>query len=305
VIISDTPLCETTTDAPAAQPAAPAIDPAQKPSAKPVTVIKAASGWRAVNLAQLWAFRELLFFLIWRDLKVRYKQTVLGAAWAILQPLMTMIVFSIFFGRLGGMGNLVAGPYPVFVYTGLLAWTLFSAIVSQASMSLINSGSMINKIYFPRLLIPMSTAGTALVDFGVSLAVMIILMVVYSVLPTFNLLLLPIFIAGTAVGALGVGVLSAALVVAYRDFRYVMPFVVQLWMFASPVAYPLDAVPADWQLIYALNPAVGMISGFHSCVLGEAFRWDCIAVSFLTALALLVAGLFYFRQVERRFADII
>jgi len=270
-----------------------------------VTIIKARSGWQAVNLVQLWAYRDLLYFLVWRDVKVRYKQTVLGAAWAIIQPVMTMVVFSLFFGRLGDMQRLVDVPYPVFVYAGLLAWTLFSGILSQASVSLIASGNMISKIYFPRLLVPLAAAGPPLVDFVLSLLVMAFLMAGYGVMPSFTVFMLPLFVAGTVLAALGVGTMAAALVVAYRDFRYVVPFVVQLWMFASPVAYPLSVIPAEWQLAYAVNPAVGMISGFCSCLLGEPFRWDCIGVSFVSAMALLAAGLFYFRQVERRFADII
>jgi lipopolysaccharide transport system permease protein len=269
-------------------------------------MIKARAGWQTVNWAQLWAYRELLYFLVWRDVKVRYKQTVLGAAWAVIQPVMTMVVFSVFFGRLGGMSGLVPSvPYPVFVYTGLLAWTLFSAILSQASMSMIASGNMISKVYFPRLLVPLSTVGTALVDFVLSLAVMAFLMAWYGVIPSLDLLLLPLFTLGTVLAATGIGALLAALVVAYRDFRYVVPFVIQLWMFASPVAYPLEKVPDGWQLLYALNPAAGMISGFHSCLLDQPFRWDCIAVSSAAALAMLAGGLLYFRQVERRFADVI
>jgi lipopolysaccharide transport system permease protein len=285
--------------------AVPAMEPS--PAPKPITIIKARAGWQAVNLTQLWSYRELLYFLVWRDIKVRYKQTVLGAAWAVIQPLMTMVVFSLFFGRLGGLSHLLPSdlPYPVFVYAGLLAWTLFSTILSQASMSMIASANMISKVYFPRLLVPLSAAGTALVDFMLSLAVMAILMGYYGVLPDVGVLLLPVFTLGIVAGALGVGAVSAALVVAYRDFRFVIPFVVQLWMFVSPVAYPLNAVPDDWQLAYALNPAAGMISGFHSCLLGQAFRWDCIAVSTATTLAVLAGGLIYFRQVERRFADVI
>ncbi len=272
---------------------------------KLVTIIKARSGWQAVNFVQLWAYRELLGFLVWRDIKVRYKQTVLGVAWAIIQPVMTMLVFSLFFGRLGGMSNLVETPYPVFVYAGLLAWTLFASILGQASLSLVNSGNMISKIYFPRLLVPLSTAGTAIVDFVFALAVMAFLMAGYGVIPSAKLLFLPLFVAGIVVAALGLGTFAAALVVAYRDFRYVIPFVVQIWMFASPVAYPLEAIPANWQLVYALNPVVGMISGFRSCLFGQPFAWDCIGVSFITSIVFVTVGLFYFRQVERRFADII
>ncbi len=274
---------------------------------KPITIIRPSTGWVAVNLAQLWSYRELLYFLVWRDVKVRYKQTVLGAAWAILQPAMTMVVFTVFFGRLGGMADRLPAdlPYSVFVYASLLAWTLFSAIVSQASLSMVLSGNMISKIYFPRLLVPLSTAGTALVDFVLSLGLMAVLMAVNSVLPTWNLLLLPLFVAGTVMAAIGVGTLSCALVVAYRDFRYVVPFVVQLWMFASPVPYPLSVIPPEWRPLYSVNPVVGMISGFSSCLLGQPFEWGCIGISFVSTLIVLAVGLFYFRQVERRFADII
>ncbi len=272
---------------------------------KPVTLIKAGGGWRSVDVVQLWACRELLYHLIWRDVKVRYKQTVLGASWAILQPLMTMLVFTIFFGRLARMSDLVDIPYPVFVFTGLLAWTLFASIVSHATGSLVNSAHIVSKVYFPRLLIPLSTAGAALVDFLLSLLVFACLMACYGVLPSLNLLLLPLFVAGIVMAALGVGTLAGALVVTYRDLGIVISFVTQLWMFVSPVAYPLDAVPVGWQLVYAINPMAGMISGFRSCLLGEAFHWDCIGVSFLAAAMILIAGVFYFRRVENHFADMI
>lgn len=275
------------------------------PASKPITRIRPRSGWQAVNFSQLWAYRELLYFLVWRDVKVRYKQTVLGAAWAIIQPVMTMVVFSLFFGRLGGMENLVPAPYPVFVYAGLLAWTLFAGIVSQAGVSLMNSGNMISKVFFPRLLIPFATAGTGLVDFVLSLAVMGFLMIGYGVAPSWSLLVLPLFVAGVVMASLGVGTLLAALVVAYRDFRYVLGFLVQLWMFASPVAYPLEAVPEKWRLLYATNPMTGLISGFRSCLLDESFQWPAITVSLVSATVILIGGLFYFRQVERRFADIV
>jgi lipopolysaccharide transport system permease protein len=281
--------------------------PSVAASAKPITLIKAQPGWQPVRLEQLWAYRELLYFLVWRDIKVRYKQTVLGAAWAILQPVMTMIVFTIFFGRLGGMNQLIPEhiPYSVFVYSGLLVWTLFSSILNQASMSLVNSGNMISKIYFPRLLIPLSSAGTALVDFVLSLAVMAVLMAWHGLMPPAAVVLLPVFVLGAFVAALGFGMFTAALIVTYRDFRYVIGFVVQLWMFASPIAYPLGEVPARWQLLYALNPMVGMVNGFRACLLGDEFRWDVIAISSAVSLVSLAIGLFYFRQVERRFADII
>ncbi len=263
------------------------------------------SGWQAVNFAQLWRYRELLYFLVWRDIKVRYKQTVFGAAWAVIQPVMTMIVFSVFFGRFGGMARHVDVPYPVFVYAALVAWTFFAFAVTNAGMSLIASTNLVGKVYFPRLLIPLAAVGGGLVDAAISCGVLFCLLAFYGVALTPGVLLLPLFALGVAVTAAGVGTLLAALVVAYRDFRYVTGFLVQLWMFASPVAYPLEIVPERWQLVYALNPMVGLIGGFRAAALGDAVRWDCVGVSLLSSLVLLAAGLLYFRRVERRFADII
>lgn len=269
------------------------------------TVIEARSGWQMVDLAGFWRYRELLGFLIWRDIKVRYKQTVLGAAWAVIQPVMTMLVFTIFFGRFGGMAKSVDGAYPVFIYAALLPWQLFATAVAQAGNSLINSSNLISKVYFPRLIIPISAVGSSIVDFCVSLLVMFGLMVWYQVPFTPQLLLLPVFLIGTILTTIGVGTLLAALIIAYRDFRHVMGFLIQLWMFASPVAYPLSIVPEKYRLWYSLNPMVGMIGGFRSALLGEAIPWDCLAVSMGSMLLFLIAGLFYFRRIERRFADII
>ena len=269
------------------------------------TVIEPTSGWRLMNVRELWKYRELLYFLTWRDVKVRYKQTVLGAAWAIIQPVMTMVVFSIFFGKFGGMDKHVEGAYQVFIYAALLPWTFFANSVSQSGQSLISSSNLVSKVYFPRLFIPLSAVGGGLVDFAISLGVMFCLMVGYGVSFSARLLLLPLFTLGTILAAVGVGALLSALVVAYRDFRYVIQFLVQLWMFASPVAYPLDVVPERWRLLYSLNPMVGMISGFRSSILGEPWSPGCLTVSALSTLLLLAAGTMYFRRVERRFADII
>jgi lipopolysaccharide transport system permease protein len=269
------------------------------------TVIEPRSGWQMVDLPALWRYRELLGFLVWRDIKVRYKQTVLGAAWAVIQPVMTMLVFTIFFGRFGGMAQNVDGAYPVFVYAALLPWQLFATAVGQAGNSLINSSNLISKVYFPRLIIPISSVGSGIVDFAISLLVMFGLMLWYAVPFTPQLALLPLVLVGTVLTSLGVGTLLAALVIAYRDFRHVMNFLIQLWMFASPVAYPLSVVPEKYRLIYALNPMVGMISGFRAALLGEALPWSCLAVSTGSMLAFLVAGLLYFRRTERRFADIV
>lgn len=268
-------------------------------------VLEPRKGWQALNLAELWRYRELLFFLVWRDVKVRYKQTVLGAAWAVLQPVMTMVVFSIFFGKLGGMSRQTTAPYPVFVYAALLPWTFFAAAVSTAGVSLITSTHLISKVYFPRLLIPAAAIGGYLVDLGISAIVMLVMMRLYDLTPTFRIALIPFFALLTLLAALGIGCLLAALTAAYRDFRYIVPFLVQIGMFASPVAYSLEVVPGRWQLVYALNPLAGMISGFRSALLVEPFRWDCIGVSMASSLVILIVGLCYFRRVERRFADII
>jgi len=237
--------------------------------------------------------------------KVRYKQTVLGAAWAVIQPVMTMVVFTIFFGKFGGMDRHATAAFPVFVYAALLPWIYFAAAVNLSGQSLVTSANLVSKVYFPRLVIPLAACGCGLVDFAISSLVMAGLMAAYGVAFTPALLAAPLFLLGTVVTAVGVGTLLSALVVAYRDFRYVMTFLVQLWMFASPVAYPLSIVPERWRLLYGLNPMAGMISGFRSALLGEPFEWPVIAVSAMAAATILAVGLFYFRRVERRFADII
>jgi lipopolysaccharide transport system permease protein len=269
------------------------------------TVIEPRSGWQLVDFAQLWRYRELLGFLAWRDIKVRYKQTVLGAAWAVLQPLLTMLVFTIFFGRFGGMSHNVEGAYSIFVFAALLPWQLFATAVTQAGQSLVLSNNLISKVYFPRLIIPFSSVGTGVVDFGVSLVVMFVMMAWYRVAVGPWLLWVPVFFVGTVLTAVGVGTLLAALVIAYRDFRYVLTFLVQIWMFASPVAYPLSVVPEKYRLWYSINPMVGMISGFRSALLGEPLPWGCVTVSSAMMILSVFVGLLYFRRCERRFADII
>jgi lipopolysaccharide transport system permease protein len=246
-----------------------------------------------------------LYFLVWRDIKVRYKQTVLGALWAILQPLATMVIFAVFFGRLGGLSQHVDGAYSVFVYAALLPWTFLANSVTQAGNSVVGSGNLISKVYFPRLLIPLAAVIGGLVDFVIAFAVMLALMAANGVAVTWHVVALPVFVIGTIATAIGVGTLLAALVVAYRDFRYVTSFLVQLWMFASPVVYPLSVIPDQFQLAYALNPMVGMIDGFRAAVLGEPFHTGPILVSYAAAVLLLALGIQYFVQVQRRFADII
>jgi lipopolysaccharide transport system permease protein len=271
----------------------------------PVTIIRPRRGWQSLGLSDLWRYRELLYFLTWRDVKVRYKQTVLGVAWAVIQPVMATVVFAIFFGKLGGLERHTDVPYPVFVYAGMLPWSFFAEAVSQSSQSLIASANLLTKVYFPRLIVPGAAVAGLLVDFAISLAVMACLMGVYRVAPGPGVLLLPLLILATVLAAVGAGTLLAALSVAYRDFRYVVPFMLQIWMFASPVAYPLGLVPERWQVVYSLNPMAGIIDGFRSCLLGEPVRGACVAVSVASATLLLVAGTAYFRRFERRFADIV
>jgi lipopolysaccharide transport system permease protein len=292
------------TDPDVKSPPAPAIDGDADDSASEL-VIAPRRGWRAIDLGELWRFRELLFYFTLRDVTVRYKQTVLGAAWAILQPVMTMVVFSIFFGRLGGMDRHTSSAYPIFVYAALLPWQFVSSSVTNAGQSLITAQNLISKVYFPRLIVPFSSVGAALVDLAISFCVMAALMVYFQISISPQLLLLPLCILGVVVAALGVGAWLSALTVAYRDFRYVTPFVIQIWMFVSPVAYPLNAVPASWRLAYSLNPLAGVIGGFRSSLLGEPIAWAPLAVSISVGLVLLISGAYYFRRTERFFADIV
>jgi len=261
--------------------------------------------WTALNLAELWRFRELLYFLVWRDVKVRYKQTVLGAGWAVLQPALTTLMFTIFFGKLGGMAGKVSGPYALYVYVAMQPWIFFANAVTMAANSLVGSSHLISKVYFPRLLVPLAAIGAGLIDFTVGFALTVVLMIVYQVQPSPEILLVPLLLFVTMVIAAGAGILLAALIVAYRDFRYVVTFLVQLWFFATPVAYPLDIVPAKWKLLYSLNPMVGVVAGFRSAILGTDFPTQAFAVSLLSGLVLLTIGVRYFLRVERRFADII
>ena len=277
----------------------------------PLTIIERQPGWRLVNVRELWRYRELLFFLTWRDIKVRYKQTVLGAAWSILQPLATMIVFTLFLGRLqtDEPGDL---PYPLFVFAGLLPWTFFSNAVGSAGNSVVGSQNLVTKVYFPRLIIPMSAVAAGLVDFAIAFGMLVLMVIGFAfsdtpVVPGWSLLLLPIIVAGLVVAALGVGTLLSALTVAYRDFRHVVPFMIQLWMFATPVIYLKNAsfVGPRGQALLPLNPAYGLIDNFRQAVLGGPVHWYELLVSGSVAVALLLVGCLYFRRVERSFADII
>jgi homopolymeric O-antigen transport system permease protein len=270
----------------------------------PVTIIRPPSGWRAVDLNELWRYREVALALTIRDITVRYKQTVLGAAWAVLQPVMMMIVFTIFFGRLAKIPS-DGVPYPIFVYAGLLPWTFFSTTIASSANSLIASANLVSKVYFPRLIIPLSSSGSGLADFAIAAVILLAMMLWYGIGWSANLLAAPFLVIGTIFIALGVGVLLAALNVAYRDFRYVVPFLVQFWMFATPVVYPASLVPDKMRWLLFLNPMAGLIEGFRSAFLGRPFDWPAIAISLAVAVAIFVVGVAYFEKVERRFADII
>jgi lipopolysaccharide transport system permease protein len=307
----DEPIQGETISAAPRPPEEPAILPAREAAADPtaddppVTLIRPRRGWQSLALDDLWRFRELLYFLTWRDVKVRYKQTVLGVAWAVIQPVMATVVFTLFFGKLAVLDQSTETPYPVFVYAAILPWTFFAEAVSQASQSLISSASLLTKVYFPRLIVPASAVAGLLVDLAISLVVMGCLLVVYGVWPGPGIVLLPLMVIATVLTALGVGTLLAALTVAYRDFRYVVPFLLQIWLFASPVVYGFDKVPPRWQMVYALNPMAGIIDGYRTALLGQPLHGACVGVSLAVAASLFCVGTAYFRRSERRFADIV
>jgi lipopolysaccharide transport system permease protein len=280
--------------------------PAARTDDPPVTVIEPRPGWQFVNVAELWRYRELLGFLVWRDIKVRYKQTVLGAAWAVIQPLTVMVVFTLFLGRLAALpsGDL---PYPLFVFAGLLPWTFFANAVTTSSQSVVGSQNLVTKVYFPRLIIPLSAVGVGLVDLGIASGMLLVMLLGYGVLPGWGLLLVPVLVLGLVVAAVGVGTLLAALTVAYRDFRHAVPFLVQVWMFATACIYlEADAVVGPrWQAVLPLNPVYGLVSNFRQAVTGGPLDLYALGVSGAVSVALLVVGCAYFRRVERSFADII
>lgn len=267
-----------------------------------VRVIEPRSGWVPLDWRELWAHRELLGFLVWRDVKVRYKQTVLGAGWAILQPLMTMVVFTVLFGRWAKMPS-DGLPYTLFAFAALIPWSFFANALSATSGSLVGNTHLISKVYFPRLLITLSALGTGLLDVFISLGVMLAMIAFYGVPITWHLLALPPMILLTLAIAFGVGAASSSLNVMYRDIRYVIPFLTQLWMFASPVIYPVTLVPAEWRWAYYLNPMVGAIDGFRAALLGTPFNPPALGISAIVTVAIVWVGLAYFRRIEGRIAD--
>lgn len=269
-----------------------------------ITTIRPTNGWRSLDFREVWEYRELLWVLTMRDVKVRYKQTVLGVGWAVIQPILLMVVFSIFFGRLAKMPS-DGVPYPIFAYAALLPWTFFANALAGAGNSLVASSQLISKVYFPRLIIPLASVGSWLIDFAFAVIILLLMMRGYGVGWTWNLLAAPILVIVLMLTALGVGTILSALTVAYRDFRYVLPFLVQLWMFATPVVYPASIVPAKWRWLLNLNPMAGVIDGFRSVFLGRPFDVPAITLSFAIAAAAFIAGIAYFANVERRFADTI
>lgn len=268
--------------------------------------IQASKGWVALKLDELWAYRELLYFLTWRDIKVRYKQTVLGAAWAIIQPFMTMVVFSLFFGRLAQMPS-DGVPYPIFSYAALVPWTFFATGLSMSSNSLVGSANLIKKVYFPRLVIPIATVLSGVIDFLLAFLVLLILMAFFGIMPTLNVVFLPLFVLLAFVTALGVGLWLSAMNVQFRDVRYTVPFLTQFWLFATPIAYPSTLIENELlRTLYGLNPMTGVVEGFRWALLGtETAPGPIIIASSLAAATLFVSGLFYFRRMEKNFADVV
>jgi len=271
----------------------------------PVIRIEPTKGWVALQLKELWAYRELLYFLIWRDVKVRYKQTALGAAWAIIQPVFTMIVFSLFFGRLAKMPS-DGIPYPIFAYAALVPWTFFSNGLSQASNSLVGSSNLLKKVYFPRLSVPISSVLSGLIDFSIAFIVLLGMMLYYGIHPTLNVIWLPFLLLLTVITSLGVSLWLSALNVHFRDVRHTLPFLTQFWLFATPIAYPSTLLSEPWRTLYSINPMVGVVEGFRWALLGvETAPGPMLIVSLLAAVALLVGGAFYFRRLEKTFADVV
>ena len=280
-----------------------AISFGQEPP-RPTIIIEAGRRWAGLDLLDLWLHRDLFFFLIWRDVKVRYKQTVLGAAWAILQPLLTMVVFTLFFGKLAKVPS-DGVPYPIFAYAGLLPWTFFSNSITASSNSLVGNAALITKVYFPRMVIPGAAVGAGLVDFGIAALILVAMMAYYGFgLSVAALMLLPLVLL-TAVLALAVGLWMSGLNVKYRDVRYALPFCVQLWMYATPIIYPISFVPERWRWILVLNPLTGIIGGYRAALFGRPFAWWELGVSTILTLLSLIYAAYSFKQMERDFADVI
>ncbi len=267
--------------------------------------IRPSRGWVPINFAELWRYRELLYFLVWRDIKVRYKQTVLGAAWAIIQPFFTMLVFSLFFGKLGKIPS-DGIPYPIFAYAALVPWSFFANGLTNGSNTLVTNSNLVKKIYFPRLAMPLATLLAGTVDFTLAFAVLLGMMAYFHITPTANVVWLPCFLLLAFVTSLGVSLWLATMNVQFRDVRYTVPFLTQFWLFATPIAYPSSLIPEAWRMYYGLNPMAGVVEGFRWALLGtEILPLHMIAVSSGVSLFILLTGLFYFRRMEKTFADVV
>ena len=272
---------------------------------KPLYHIRPSKGWRGINFQELWVYRELVYFLCWRNIKVRYKQTVLGAMWAILQPFFTMVIFSLFFGKLAKIPS-DGIPYPIFSYAALVPWTFFSNGITQSTASMVAGGNMIRKVYFPRLILPISSVFSGVVDFVLAFMVLLGMMFYFQIVPTINILWLPLLLLLALITALGVGMWLTALNVQFRDIRYTVPFMVQAWLFATPIAYPSSLLPEKWRALYGINPMAGVVEGFRWALLGvDTAPGPMIIVSTIISIAILVSGAFYFRLLEKSFADVV
>lgn len=271
---------------------------------EPLVVIEPTKSWAAIDLRGIWSHRELLYFLVWRDVKIRYKQTLLGATWAIIQPLFTMLIFTMIFGRVAQIGS-EGIPYPVFAYAALLPWTFFSNSVANSSNSLVASAHVITKVYFPRVIIPAAAVGAGLVDFAFACSMLIVLMAHYRISPTVNILFLPALVLLTTLLATALGMWLSALNVKYRDVRFAIPFLMQVWMYLSPIAYPSSIVPPQWRFLYSLNPFAGIVDGYRSAIFGRPFAWTGLGISTVITLGLLVYASLVFRKMEKTFADIV
>ncbi len=271
---------------------------------KPIVVIEPCRGSLAINLHDFWQYRELLYVLTLRDIKVRYKQTVLGILWVIIQPLLMMIVFTLFFGRLAKIPS-DGIPYPLFAYTGLLPWTFFSNALNSSGNSLVGNSSLITKVYFPRMIIPIAAVGSGLIDFVIAFGLLVLLMLYYRIGFSPNILMLPILALLTALLAIGVGMWMSALNVKYRDIRYALPFLIQLWLFATPVIYPSSLIPDKWRWLFWINPLTGLIEGYRSAIFGKPFDLMGLGISIFIIFVVLIYSAYTFRQMERSFADIV
>ncbi len=271
---------------------------------EPLTRIEPSGTWTAINFRELWTYKELLYFLTWRDLKVRYKQTALGVVWVVMQPLMTTVIFTVFLGRLAGVPS-DGVPYPVFAYAGLWAWTFFANSVGSSSNSLVGNAHLITKVYFPRLLVPCAAIIGRFIDFIIASALLVGLMISFNIVATWNLLMLPVLVALLTLLALGAGLLLSAMNVRFRDVGAVLPLLTQLWMFASPVLYPLNLVPERWRWLYVMNPTVGILENLRASLFGTQFNWSALAASTAITFVLLIFSSYAFRRMERDFADVI